>query len=350
MKTILVVGSARRLNDEAKRATRLVGAGLANSDFGLVTGSWRGVDRETAQAFIRSVRSNGGCATGRYLQIHKQMRWKPFSTGKKYPDELRIDVSSNREAYQETISRSDAAILIGGVGGAKKVAFELVHSGRPVFPLPLTGGDALTTFTEILEQWSDHSVPGLTRNQFMSLSLPLRANADSLIRLLKGALSDQIDVFLSYRRDDLPAAAGRLAEELGEHLGPKRVFLDTHSILPGRKFDLRIDQSLRECKVMICLIGPRWSTARLHEDADYVRRELTAALQAGKTVVPLVAFGGQLPRSEDLPESIVGLLTGQSLHINGNDDWKNGFASLLREVDRVVATGASCLDVEHDRI
>jgi hypothetical protein len=333
---VLIAGSARRLNEEARRATRLVGAGLARHGFGLLTGSWTGVDGDTSEAFLRALRETGESPVDRYLQIHHR-RWQPFSTVVQRDRRLRLDVATDRESYGESVLRCQAGIVIGGVGGAKKVAFELLGSNKPVFPLPLTGGDALAAYAEILEQWSEREVHGVTRNQFMELSLPLGRDADRLMRMLSAALRDRVDVFVSYRRQDLPAAAGRIAESLADHLGPRRVFLDMQSIAPGAEFGVEIQKALRDCRVVLCLIGPRWDTNRLGDDDDYIRREVRAAIEARKPVVPIVAYGGRLPDRNALPNDLHGLLARQAVFIENNAAWPSGMLVIRDEIDRILA-------------
>jgi len=61
-------------------------------------------------------------------------------------------------------------------------------------------------------------------------------------------------VFLSYRRGDSAAMAGRLHDRLNA-LFPGRVFLDVESIQPGADFLDEIKQSLKSCFLLIVLIG-----------------------------------------------------------------------------------------------
>lgn len=338
MKTVLVAGSARGLNEEAKRATRFVGAGLARHGFGLITGAWRGVDEETATAYLRELRAAGLDPVGRYLQVHDRRGWHPLTGFDVADRRLRLDVEGDEASYRECVDRCQAGILIGGLGGTKRVAFELIGSGRPVFPLPLTGGDALEAYAEILESWDEQSVHGLTRQQFLGLSLPLRRDAEELMRLLKAALADRIDVFVSYRRKDLPGAAGRIAADLVEGLGPRRVFLDTQGIRPGSEFTRQIRRALEECRVLVCLIGPRWDPGRTRERDDYVREEIEAALEADKGVLPVVAFGGRLPEREELPSELFGLLSRQAVFIESNATWEHGMTLVADEIDRILGS------------
>lgn len=118
-------------------------------------------------------------------------------------------------------------------------------------------------------------------------------------------------VFLSYRRDDSDAYAGRLHETLVRALGPDEVFMDQFSIRPGEQFPWTIQQAVWHAPIMACVIGPKWGslqdssgTRRLDREWDYVRREITAALDTGTTIIPIVLSGGELPALTGLPDDM----------------------------------------------
>jgi hypothetical protein len=49
-------------------------------------------------------------------------------------------------------------------------------------------------------------------------------------------------IFISYRRDDDPSAAGRLYDALARHFGAEQVFMDVDTLEPGVNFiDLRVE-------------------------------------------------------------------------------------------------------------
>jgi hypothetical protein len=118
-------------------------------------------------------------------------------------------------------------------------------------------------------------------------------------------------IFISYRRDDAAADAGRLQDDLRRRCARGEVFLDV-SIQAGTDFREALAAELDTCEVLIAVIGPRWLDARnqstgqrrLDEEADYVRLEIATALAKRKVVVPVLLPGAKMPRPEDLPESI----------------------------------------------
>src|SRR5690242_9981554 len=84
-------------------------------------------------------------------------------------------------------------------------------------------------------------------------------------------------VFINYRRDDAPMAAGRLSDELTRCFGDEHVFMDVDKIEPGVDFKESINTAVGSCDVLIAVIGPEWLTIcdargkrRLDESGDYV--------------------------------------------------------------------------------
>lgn len=125
-------------------------------------------------------------------------------------------------------------------------------------------------------------------------------------------------VFISYRRDDQPGVAGRLADALVSAFGADSVFRDIEDIQPGEDFALKIQSQLRAVGVMVVLIGPARLTAhrngvrRIDEPEDFVRLEIEAGLRSGKPVLPVLIGGASMPSENDLPPSIGGLAKRQA--------------------------------------
>jgi len=120
-------------------------------------------------------------------------------------------------------------------------------------------------------------------------------------------------VFISYRRDDASASAGRLFDWLTEQFGRAHVFLDTDKIASGDDFARVLDERLAASDVVLAVIGPRWLTIandrgrRLDQPDDHVRREVATALARGTRVIPVLVGGARIPRAEELPEPLLAL-------------------------------------------
>ena len=65
-------------------------------------------------------------------------------------------------------------------------------------------------------------------------------------------------IFISYRRDDSAASAGRLYDHLAHHFGKEQVFRDLDAIAPGAEFTQVIEERLSQCSVFVAVIGKNW--------------------------------------------------------------------------------------------
>jgi hypothetical protein len=121
-------------------------------------------------------------------------------------------------------------------------------------------------------------------------------------------------VFLSYRRADSQATAGRMAQFLDAIPAVDEVFLDVDGISPGENFDSRIQHTLAQVSHVFVLIGPQWAgpsgaggRTRLFDDDDMVRREVRLALASRARLVPLLLDDARMPRAAELPPDLKAL-------------------------------------------
>jgi formylglycine-generating enzyme required for sulfatase activity len=126
-------------------------------------------------------------------------------------------------------------------------------------------------------------------------------------------------IFISYRRDDDPAAAARVRDGLAPKFGKTNLFIDVDDLLAGQRFDEELAKALTACDVLIAVIGERWMEllkAKLASgERDHVREEIAAALQRRIVVIPVrVGREGRLPPLPgvaDLPANIHDLVLYQ---------------------------------------
>lgn len=117
-------------------------------------------------------------------------------------------------------------------------------------------------------------------------------------------------VFLSYRRADSQATAGRMAQFLDGVPAVDKVFLDVDDIALGEDFEQRIARTLAEATHVFVLIGGQWRGAaadgqpRLLQADDPVRYELRQALASPARVVPLLIDGTPMPQPAELPPDL----------------------------------------------
>ena len=130
-------------------------------------------------------------------------------------------------------------------------------------------------------------------------------------------------IFISYRRDDTRADAGRLCDRLEAHFGDPHVFMDIDDLRPGEKFADVLRHTLDACDVLIVLMGRGWIDARdqngslrLMDEQDFVRKEVQTALQRGIEVIPVLVDRARMPTPESLPPALVALAGRQAIEIS----------------------------------
>jgi len=146
-------------------------------------------------------------------------------------------------------------------------------------------------------------------------------------------------VFLSYRRSDSAAYAGRLYDHLKGRF-PGRVFMDVGEIAPGHDFVDTIDAQLDECRVMVVLIGREWNASRLESSQDLVRLEIASALSRGVRVVPVLLRGAAMPSEGELPADLMALTRRQALELT-DSAWDYGCEQLTKVIEQELGAARS---------
>jgi tetratricopeptide (TPR) repeat protein len=148
-------------------------------------------------------------------------------------------------------------------------------------------------------------------------------------------------IFISYRREETAAYAGRLFDRLSDHFGEDRVFMDVDSIAIGVDFTEAVIEAVSGCVILLALIGRDWSTVadsrgkrRLDNPDDFVRIEIEAALQRDIRVVPVLVDGASLPQADDLPSSLRSLTRRQALEVS-HTSFRSEVARLITAADEV---------------
>ncbi len=144
-------------------------------------------------------------------------------------------------------------------------------------------------------------------------------------------------IFISYRREDSAPYAGRLYDRLSKQFGADQVFMDVDDIPPGADFAAQIEAKVASCDAMIVVIGKEWLTARnaagqprLSEANDFVRLEVSLALQRRVLVIPVLVAGVPMPKAEDLGADLKALAGRNALALSDQE--------FQRDADILVAT------------
>jgi hypothetical protein len=144
-----------------------------------------------------------------------------------------------------------------------------------------------------------------------------------------------VRVFISYRRGDASAWAGRLRDGLTARLDEDDVYQDVVTVDAGEDFALSIDSALERCDVVLAVIGPRWlsivgtdGARRLDDPDDYVRIELGRALALDKRVIPVLVGGATMPAAGHLPDDLTQLGLRQAFTLD-DATWQRDFHELV---------------------
>ena len=124
-------------------------------------------------------------------------------------------------------------------------------------------------------------------------------------------------IFISYRRaeDNKSNIVWTIHEKLAEVFGIESVFRDTNDIHGGSSWRSVLEREVNSCKVMVVVIGPEWASLtnpdgqkRLFDPNDVTRWEVETGLRRSRdedmTLIPVRVLGAQIPKKDDLPESL----------------------------------------------
>ncbi|MEU7477532.1 TIR domain-containing protein [Lentzea sp. NPDC042327] len=112
-------------------------------------------------------------------------------------------------------------------------------------------------------------------------------------------------IFLNYRRHDERLAFVRgLYERLAERFGAGTVFLDSASIGHGRRYPNQLRRHLDRSDVVVVVVHDGWARELRTDGTDWVHNEIRWALDAGKTIIPVLFGGARMPRAQELPRTI----------------------------------------------
>jgi TIR domain len=148
-------------------------------------------------------------------------------------------------------------------------------------------------------------------------------------------------IFISYRRSDTEIAAGRLGKDLRARFGDDAVFRDKESINAGADWTEAIGGAIGRQGLVLVLIGERWlqgasdGSRRIDDPADTHRREISAALESGCSVIPILVGDMRMPAEAELPENIRSLSRHNALKLR-DDEWEGyDFPRLANEIARL---------------
>jgi hypothetical protein len=168
------------------------------------------------------------------------------------------------------------------------------------------------------------------------------APPDSPSFVAKPTIRQIARIAVSYRRSDSKWTAQSIFDRLVAKYGKDSVFMDIDSIPFGIDFREHIDRVLRECHILIVLVGRKWvgrrrgRPSRINEENDLVRIEVETALQRRIPVIPVLIDGCQMPQPTDLPDTLRDFLFRNAAEIAAGRDFDQQIDRLIRSMDRLL--------------
>jgi hypothetical protein len=150
------------------------------------------------------------------------------------------------------------------------------------------------------------------------------------------------NIVISYRRSDSIAITGRICDRLVAHYGRQGVFMDIDGIPYGTDFRERIDGVLRECKILIVVVGTQWlgtnkaGEARILEETDPVRIEVQTGLANRLHLIPVLVNDAKMPDASELPESIKEFAYRNALKVDSGPDFHPHVDRLIGAMDEIL--------------
>ena len=149
-------------------------------------------------------------------------------------------------------------------------------------------------------------------------------------------------IFISYRREDSIAYAGRLFDQLADRFGEERIFMDIDTMKVGLDFVEQIEKAVQSCHVLIAVIGKTWvniqdeeGKRRLDNPEDFVRVEIQAALARNIPVIPLLVGGAGMPKASDLPKLIAKLARRHAMKMS-DERFRADATRLIEQISEYV--------------
>jgi hypothetical protein len=160
---------------------------------------------------------------------------------------------------------------------------------------------------------------------------------------------------ISYRREDSSVITGRIFDRLVARYGRNSVFRDIDNIPAGADFREHINRVLDRSDVVLAMVGPRWAghrggQNRLRNPADPVRVEVETALRKKVPLIPVLVLRAEMPKVEQLPESLQEFAYRNALRIDDGQDFDVHITRLLHSIDVILDPASANEDGEVNQV
>jgi hypothetical protein len=150
-------------------------------------------------------------------------------------------------------------------------------------------------------------------------------------------------IFISYRRADSQEVVGRVYDRLKARFGKDAVFKDVDSIPFGLDFRTYVQSVLKNCAVVLVVIGDKWvtvtnpdGTRRLDDPDDVVRLEVAIGLERGIPVIPVLVKGARMPQEGELPADLSQLAYYNGSQVRNDPDFEGDIERLIKSLEEAL--------------
>jgi hypothetical protein len=150
-------------------------------------------------------------------------------------------------------------------------------------------------------------------------------------------------IFICYRRADSEDVVGRLHSALVNQFGDAAVFKDVDDIPLGDDFRKVLKGAVGTCRVILAVIGPAWDEVtndagqrKIDDPMDYVRFEISAALQRDIPVIPVLVRRTAIPAADRLPPELRDLAYRQAIQLRPDPDFDHDVTRLVTNLSRIL--------------
>jgi APAF-1 helical domain len=229
-KYVLVAGTGTmHLDNTLVFASEAIGLELARAGLGLISGGWQGVDHIACREYVNQLRRDQLSSKGRLVHVIPQGTKPDLWELSEFAQEGDLDFAESSSASsRRSVERANAVVMIGGAGGAFAIYQDARKLGKPVYPIPRTGGDAAHSFSELIR----------IRPELRSLDLTIESKRDARkiartitefeLAVPKRARDDEVDEYNEKkeeqeRRSPIPESESEEEEFEEEEEGEERL-------------------------------------------------------------------------------------------------------------------------------
>ena len=150
-------------------------------------------------------------------------------------------------------------------------------------------------------------------------------------------------IFISYRREDSAAVAGRIYDRLIRDFGKEAIFKDVDTIPISVDVKQHINSAVANCSFLLVVIGDKWLNVtdksgrrRLDDSEDFVRMEIESALRHRIPIVPLLVQDATMPSEESLPPTLKEIANRNGMSIGHDPRFHGDMNRLIKMISNTL--------------